>query len=254
MRTPQETAYRCMFGTPCTLCWNALGFLDKTNVLSLNPIWSDGICSQIVQPLFYVAQQHTHSSSGLQIQACCKQCIEELPVYTRIKHDHDTPKTSISSGTDWAADKAACNVAEWFKDSGYEVVPDVFEVSSNFWGLVNKVHMETFFLHPWHHIDYCLAATSSHSHYVLTGQSEQDKIYCQAYLQGIRQAHHPQVHSVKTVSVSPHHLIHQSCYFNHERGSYYQICTQLPTNGSWMKTVPLVVSNLVGALSRGLHI
>ena len=145
MRTPQETAYRCMFGTPCTLCWNALGFLDKTNVLSLNPIWSDGICSQIVQSLFYVAQQHTHSSSGLQIQACCKQCIEELPVYTRIKHDHDTPKTSISGGTDWAADKAACNVAEWLKDSGYEVVPDVFEVSSNFWGLVNKVHMETFF-------------------------------------------------------------------------------------------------------------
>ena len=44
------------------------------------------------------------------------------------------------------------------------------------------------------------------------------------------------VHSVKTVSVSPHHLIHQSCSFNHERGSYYQICTQLPTNGSWMIT------------------
>ena len=74
--------------------------------------------------------------------------LKKLPVYTRIKHDHDTPKTSISGDTDWAADKAACNAAGWLEDSGYDVVPDVFEVNSNVWGLINKVHMETFFLHP----------------------------------------------------------------------------------------------------------
>ena len=47
-------------------------------------------------------------------------------------------------GADSAADKAARSAAGQLEHSGYEVVPDVFEVNGDVWDLIDKVHMEIF--------------------------------------------------------------------------------------------------------------
>ena len=89
----------------------------------------------------------------------------ELTSFTASKRGLDNPETDAAGGgaasgadggaadgsdgtadsADRAADKAARSATGRLEDSGYEVVPDVFEVNGDVWDLIDKVHMELFF-------------------------------------------------------------------------------------------------------------
>jgi hypothetical protein len=69
--------------------------------------------------------------------------------------DHESKKTKTANSSaagGGAADDAASDAtaadgaARQLEDSGYEVVPDIFETDGDTWELINKVHIEIFSL------------------------------------------------------------------------------------------------------------